>query len=103
MIKRCNFWQVIKYSYPKKLIFGHFQVIFLNLNFFQERNGFFPVDAFRDEFSNVNMSSSLSEQRVVQFFAEIPFFGILDYLGPASKLIISTYSQNISSLWSVSC
>ena len=74
----------------EKSIFGHFEVIFLNVIFFSRARWLFPVSTTKEEYVDEKMSS-LAGLKSYSISRKSTDFG---YLGPPSKSIFSAYRQN---------
>ena len=87
-------------SISEKSIFGHFEVTFLNVLNFRRAGVVFSSEYLRRAvFQRKDELSSWSQKKVIQFSAKVPSLTIFDYLGPHSKSIFSTYSQNFEKFW----
>ena len=95
MVEKMRFSESSQYSLSEKSIFGHFEVIFLNVWIFLQVGWFFRVSTFKEEYFHGKMSCVAGlRKRVVQFSAKVLILANFDYLGPHSKSIFSTYNKS---------
>ena len=92
--QKMRFFESSQNSSPEKSIFGQFEVIFLNVWFFSRAGCVFLLVYSKRSILMKKWALWLVSKKVIKFSAKIPILAIFDYLGPPSKSIFSTYSQN---------